>query len=140
MRLIGSNPPPDALSLAERDARFGVPGFVDDVRPYLEEASFFLCPIRDGGGTKLKILTAMSMGMVVVAHPVACEGIDVTPGRNVFFATTSDEYIGVIRDLMADQPRFNRISIEARNLVLDKYSYTVIGRDLDRQYQLIGRV
>ena len=84
--IIGGRPPDDLVALAERDDRFNVHGFVDDIHPWMEQALCYVCPIRDGGGTKLKILDALAMSKAIVAHPIACEGIDVTPGLDVLFA------------------------------------------------------
>ena len=39
-----------------------VHGFVSDVRPLLNAATIYVCPIRDGGGTKLKLLDAFANG------------------------------------------------------------------------------
>ena len=53
----------------EKDSDFCVYGFVDDVRNYIARTSVYVCPIHDGGGTRLKLLDAFSMGMVTVARP-----------------------------------------------------------------------
>lgn len=132
--LVGSNPPPAARELAGRDERFVVTGFVDDVRSIMADSSFFLCPIREGGGTKLKILNAMSMGKVVVADPIACEGIDTSPGHDALTARTAEEYVHQIRALISDPAAYQRVANAARSLIERKYSYGIIGRELERQY------
>ncbi len=60
----------------------------------VEAAALFVCPIRDGGGTKLKILDAFAMQKCVLAHPIACEGIDVSADTNVVFAEEPEEWVG----------------------------------------------
>ena len=77
-------------------------GLRPDVRPYIDEAQIYVCPIFDGGGTKLKILDALAMGAAIVAHPIACEGIDVTEGENVLFASTPQEFRDSIMRLLED--------------------------------------
>ncbi|MEZ5287583.1 MAG: glycosyltransferase family 4 protein [Vicinamibacterales bacterium] len=77
LTIVGASPPQAVLDLAARDSRVTVTGFVDDVRPYMEKAQVYLCPMRDGGGTRLKILDALSMGIPIVATEMALEGIDV---------------------------------------------------------------
>ncbi|MGF1529303.1 MAG: glycosyltransferase family 4 protein, partial [Candidatus Competibacterales bacterium] len=54
--VVGKDPTPEVLALAGE--RVTVTGFVDDVRPYLDRASLFVCPLRMGGGIKNKILQA----------------------------------------------------------------------------------
>jgi glycosyltransferase involved in cell wall biosynthesis len=135
LHLVGSRPPPAARAAAAADSRFTVTGFVEDVRPYLSKASFFLCPIKDGGGTKLKILNAMAMGSVVIADPVACEGIEATPGVELMTAVTPDDYVEAARTLMATPGRYAAMAAAARELVENRYSYFAIGRTLQTCYE-----
>ena len=72
MDVIGANPSPRLSALAARDRDFRVRGFVPDVRTDISTAALYVCPIKDGGGTKLKILDALAMGRPIVAHPIAC--------------------------------------------------------------------
>ena len=133
--LVGSNPPIEAIRLSEEDVNFKVHGFVDDIRPLVNDAGIFICPITDGGGTKLKILDALAMGKAIVAHPIACEGIDVTDGVNVMFADNVSDYITKIRLLISDDQLRLSMGVAARELVEKKYSYTAIGKQLSELYQ-----
>ena len=109
-------------------------GFIDDIRKYMEDATIYVCPIYDGGGTKLKMLDAMAMGIPIVAHPVACEGIDVVDGKHVLCATTPDEFYLRIRELVHNAKLRSTLSKNGRNLVEEKYSYDIIGMKLRRFY------
>lgn len=137
--LIGGQPPEQAASLAGRDHRFRAPGFVDDVRPYIAQAAVYVCPITDGGGTKLKVLDALAMGKALVADPIACEGIDVVEGESVRFATTPQEYVQVISELLQDSAQRTRLGAAGRQLVEQQYSYASIGEKLSGVYEgLLG--
>lgn len=136
--VIGADPPPALLELAARDPGFRVHGFVDDVRPYLDQAWIYICPIRDGGGTKLKILDALAMAKPLVADPIACEGISVAPEETVLFASTPDEYVAQIGRLLADDRLRARMAVAGRRLVETRYSYAAIGEDLSRLYQRLA--
>ncbi len=125
--IIGGRPPADLVELADRDDRFHVPGFVDDIHPWIEQALCYVCPIRDGGGTKLKILDALAMSKAIVAHPIACEGIAVTDGLDVVFAETPDQYVEAILRLRDDDPLRHGLERNARRLAVDKYSFHAIG-------------
>jgi len=126
--IVGADPPPEAADLARSDPRVRVPGFVDDVRPYLDQAEVYVCPITDGGGTRLKVLDALAMGKAMVAHPVACEGIEVRDGESVLLATTPDAFAEKIAGLLADPDRRRSIGNAGRRLVQARYSYAGIGR------------
>lgn len=128
--VIGANPPTRLLGLAQQDTDFRVHGLVPDVRPYVDGAALYVCPIMDGGGTKLKILDALAMGKPIVAHPIACEGIDVRDGHDVVFARDSNEFIKSIAALLESPARREQLSRNARSLAESVYSYTFVGRKL----------
>jgi glycosyltransferase involved in cell wall biosynthesis len=57
-----------------------VTGFVEDVRPYLEQATVFAAPLRFGAGIQNKVLEAMAMEVPVVASPLAADGLRTEDG------------------------------------------------------------
>jgi glycosyltransferase involved in cell wall biosynthesis len=54
-------------------------GFVPDALEFLREAGVVAIPTRSGGGIQIKTLDALSVGVPVVATPVAMRGIDDPP-------------------------------------------------------------
>jgi polysaccharide biosynthesis protein PslH len=128
--IVGSAPPRAILERAATLADVTVHGFVDDVRPLLEAATLYVCPIRDGGGTKLKLLDAFAMQKCVVAHPVACEGIAAAPGEEVVLADTAAAFVDAITRLLAEPERRSAIGRAARELVVARYGFDAIGARL----------
>ncbi|HEY6927053.1 MAG TPA: glycosyltransferase [Steroidobacteraceae bacterium] len=128
--IVGSAPPQAVLGAAAALEHVTVHGFVNDVRPLMNAATLYVCPIRDGGGTKLKLLDAFAMCKCVIAHPIACEGIDVTPGRDVEFADSAGAFVEAIRRMLADPAERARRGQAARQLVVERYSFAEIGRRL----------
>ncbi len=51
-------------------------GFVPDVRPLIAGSWAAVVPMRQGGGTRLKILEAMALGVPVIATTKGAEGLD----------------------------------------------------------------
>ena len=86
MTFVGTAPPKEIADAARADGHVRVTGFVDDIRPFIEEAAVMVVPIRIGSGTRLKILDAMAMGKAIVSTSVGCEGINVSNGRNILIA------------------------------------------------------
>lgn len=133
--VVGSSPPQRLLDLAANDSRITVTGFVDDVRPYLDRAEIYLCPMRDGGGTRLKILDALSMSKPIVSTTMGCEGIDVTPDLDVLLADTPEAFVRQISRLRSDARLRQTMSHAARKLAVEKYSWPVIGKNLGAVYR-----
>jgi glycosyltransferase involved in cell wall biosynthesis len=136
--IVGANPPAAIKSLEATHPGFHVHGFVDDVRPYIGEAAIYICPIRDGGGTKLKILDAMAMAKALIAHPIACEGIAVTPHKDVLFAETPAQYVEHVGQLLKDSEKRAILGANARQLIESSYSYTSIGKQLSQTYENVA--
>lgn len=135
LTVVGAQPTEILVDLAKKDNRITVTGFVDDVRPYLESAEIYLCPMRDGGGTRLKILDALSMGKTIISTRKGCEGIDVTPGKNVLIADTPAQFLSQIRKVIENPELGKMLSIEGRKLVTEKYSWEIIGKKLSNIYK-----
>lgn len=136
--IVGSAPPPAIVSLAAGLEGVKLHGFVDDVRPFLSAATLYICPIRDGGGTKLKILDAFAMQKCLVAHPIACEGIAVEVGRHVQYAETASEFAQWIGHLLAHPQEREEMGRAARALVVERYSFAQIARRLAAVFETAG--
>src|SRR5690606_17818455 len=52
--IVGKNPSDVLKAFASADKRVHLHGFVDDIEPFYAACTVYVCPIRDGGGTKLK--------------------------------------------------------------------------------------
>lgn len=128
--IVGANPPRRLIELSKNDHSFRVHGFVADVRPYLEQAAVYVCPITDGGGTKLKILDALAMKKAIVADPIACEGIEVVNGESVLFASSPEDYVCNIKLLLRDLEKRRTMGERGRQLVAQKYAYDKLGKKL----------
>ncbi len=137
--IVGSAPPQSIRDMAAAMADVTVHGFVDDVRPLLGAATLYVCPISDGGGTKLKLLDAFAMQKCVVAHPLACEGIDVTPGRHVEFAESAGAFVESIRRLLRQPQAREEMGRAARQLVVERYSFAEIGRRLSDLFESLAQ-
>lgn len=77
LTIIGADPPRKILELHSPPV-VTVTGFLDDVRPTLREAACVVVPLLVGGGSRLKILDALSMSKPVVSTAIGCEGLRVT--------------------------------------------------------------
>jgi glycosyltransferase involved in cell wall biosynthesis len=132
--ILGRHPPRALLALAKRDPRVEVPGFVPDVRPYLARAGIYVCPIRDGGGTRLKVLDALAAGKALVATGLAVEGIAVEPEVHFLRAETPAEFSAQVHRLAGDIALRAELGRQGRLLVERCYAWPVVGRSLLEAY------
>jgi len=139
LNIIGKSPPEKLLKVVSKFNNIATTGFVPDLREYMKDASIFICPILDGGGTRLKILDAMAQGIPIVSSSLGCEGIDVVDGENIYIANHPKEYVEKIKILINSLDEQNRIAKNAYHLIKSNYSYQVIGAKFNQVFKKIQR-
>lgn len=140
MTIVGANPPQEIIELSNTDRRLKVTGFVDDVRPYFIRADMYLCPMRDGGGTRLKVLDTLSMETVLISTTMGCEGVNITPNENVLIADTPREFSNQVGRVLNDSHFRSILVNNGRKLIEQQYSWSVIGERLKNTYQSISEI
>ena len=102
-------------------------GFVKDVRTK-EKNSAFIVPIRSGGGTRLKIPMAASMGLPIITTTKGAEGLDLEDGKDLLLANTPYAFIKALEKL--DDPKTrDRLRRSARKKIEKLYSWDVISKN-----------
>jgi glycosyltransferase involved in cell wall biosynthesis len=96
--LVGNAPPDEVLSLA--DERVTVTGYVGDVLPYLDAADIVVCPLRIGGGVKLKTIEALRRGKAIVSTQVGAQGLPREVRRALVIADDPHEFAGAVTRLL----------------------------------------
>ena len=129
VQLVGSDPPDEVRALTGNGVT--VTGTVPDVRPFVHRATVYVSPLRFGTGVKNKILAALAMGKAVVASPESCAGLDVAPGKHLLVAEKPDDFGAHIVRLFAEPDRRRQLGIGGRNLVVERYGWDVMGRQLE---------
>jgi glycosyltransferase involved in cell wall biosynthesis len=132
--LAGRSPVAELTQLAERDPAITVVADPADIRPFVRRASVFVCPIIDGGGTRLKILDALAMGKAVVSTTIGCEGLAVEHGKHLLVADSPQEFANAVLSLLGDESLRRRLGEQGRAQVEKLYSWKVIGEHLEEAY------
>lgn len=76
---IGRNPPVESIH-----PNIHFTGSVDEVGPWLKACDLAVIPLREGGGTRMKIIDCFAAGLPVVSTSKGIEGIPVVNGREAF--------------------------------------------------------
>jgi polysaccharide biosynthesis protein PslH len=123
--------PTERLREAGKKHGIIVTGTVDDVRPYIAEASVYVVPLRAGGGTRLKIFEALAMGKAVVSTTVGAEGLALTPGREYVAADDPRSFADAVVSLLRDTRRRRAIGQAGRKLVEERYSWAQVAEEFE---------
>jgi glycosyltransferase involved in cell wall biosynthesis len=131
MKHVGKRAGLDPSRAISADPSIEFLGFVDDIRTEITKSAVYIVPLRIGGGTRLKIFDAMSMGKAIVSTSIGCEGIDVTDGHDIMIADTPDDFAQKVIQLMQDPDLRERLSRNARRSVEERFSWKKIAPRLE---------
>ena len=136
VRWIGRASAEQQRDYAER-CGIDLTGYVDDVRPLLDDAAVHVVPLRVGGGTRLKILNSWAMGKPVVSTSVGAEGLDAVDGTNILIADQPADFAAAVMRVLEDGSLSQRLGHAGRNTVERLYSWNVIGERMIDAYLAI---
>jgi len=123
--IVGRNPPSSVLKLRKVPG-ITVTGSVPDVKPYLAAATVAIAPLRMGSGTRLKILEAFAMRKAVVSTSLACEGLNVIPGKHLIVADQPDVFAQQVVNLLKNPQARAALGKAGRELA-QAYSWELCG-------------
>jgi glycosyltransferase involved in cell wall biosynthesis len=131
---VGDSPPRWLVRSGQFDERIAVTGYVTDERPYLARCAALVLPVRTGGGSRLKALVAMAVGLPVISTRLGMEGIEAEAGTHFLQAETASEWIDSVRRLRSDAELRRRLACEARALVEQRYDWSAMREHALRAY------
>jgi glycosyltransferase involved in cell wall biosynthesis len=108
-----------------------VHGRVADVRPYHERAAVVVVPIRQGGGTRLKVLEAAAAGKAIVSTSLGIEGLTISQGRELIVADSPPDFASAVVLLLRNPALRADLGARAR-AVACRYDWSSIGKECER--------
>lgn len=136
LTVVGRNPPSKVLQLAD-GKRVTVTGSVPDVRPYMARAEAFVVPLRVGGGTRLKVLEAFSIGIPVVSTPVGAEGLGVQNEEDLLLGEHAKNFAEHIKRIQGS-PELAMKLVKNAKIVSSRYSWDAVGHQLEEAYAAVA--
>lgn len=103
------------------------------------KGTVFLAPLWGPGGTRLKILSAMSTGIPVVTTPVGATGLDVIDNTHLLIGKSPKELAQKVISLLTDSSKYYLLQKNAKKLIEQKYSWQKIANDLSRVYEEVAK-
>jgi len=108
-----------------------VTGAVPDMRPYLNDATVCVVPLRIARGIQNKILEAMAMNVPVVATSVSNAGINARDDQEILLADTPESFAKAVVTLLRDANLRECLAKQARQLVENRFSWDHSFKQLD---------
>ena len=100
-----------------------VTGQVPNITDELSIADVVAVPLRQGAGTRIKVLEAMAHRVPVVATSIAVEGLDVIHGRHLLVADQPDSFASACVSVLRDGELRTRLADAGEQLVREQYGW-----------------
>ena len=110
----------------------------DDLAPIYRQATALAVPLREGGGTRIKILEAMAIGCPVVASAKAVEGLGLTPGMHYLAAESPDGFANALAGLIRDRGRAEAMVAAAAEFVRRNNGAAAVARAVRRAVESVA--
>jgi glycosyltransferase involved in cell wall biosynthesis len=113
-------------------------GYVADIYSLIHAADMAIVPILSGGGTKLKVLDYMGVGLPIVTTKKGIEGINAKNGEDaIIVGDVNAKFTDAIKYLIDNKQEREKIGANARKLAEEEYDWDKIGEKLDNLYREI---
>lgn len=141
LTIVGARPPMDITNFARRNPQsVTVTGYVDDLKPYLDQASVMVVPVRIASGMRVRLLEAFARGIPVVTTSMGVEGIEAHHQEHLLIADEEIEFTEQTLRLLQDECLRERLATNARRLVEEKYDWRVVLPKLEAVYEKIAAI
>jgi polysaccharide biosynthesis protein PslH len=127
------------LDVLRADPAVTITGAVDDTRPYIAAAAVYIIPLRMGGGSRLKLLEALSLQAPIVSTTLGAEGFAVASGEQLLLADDAAAFAQSIVELLEDRARARSLGAAGRVLAVQRYDWRGIVPKFEVVYNLAGR-
>lgn len=134
--LVGLNPTPIMKKAAQENPQIIVTGKVADIRHYLAINSVVVAPLKNGSGTRLKILEAFASRCPVVSTSKASEGLEVQDGEHLLIR---DDVKGMVESIIQlwQKPQFKHKLVDsAYQLVKSQYSWENVSQKIAKAAEI----
>lgn len=128
LKIIGSNPPPEILSLASPVIE--VLGFVPDTTSHFQEAYVSIAPLRFGGGMKGKVGEAMSWGLPVVTTSFGSEGFGLVANEDALIGDTAEQFANHVLSLIKNPELHSKIGRNGHTFITKNYGIDAVSHKL----------
>ncbi len=102
-------------------------GYVEDIQQVVADAAVCVVPLLTGGGTRLKVLEAMSLGVPVVSTSKGVEGLDMQAGEHYLCGDSPQTFATQTIKLLTNPGLSQKLAKQAKKFVQERYQWSQIG-------------
>lgn len=135
LTIVGRNPPRWLRDEVTRSSNVDLHADVADVRSFLHSASVLAVPLRIGGGSRLKILEALSTGTPVVSTRVGAEGLRLEAGKHFIEAEVGQPMVDALATVIRDSTSATAMARSGQAVVGKEYDWSTLAKRLDDVWQ-----
>ncbi|MFV9505142.1 MAG: glycosyltransferase family 4 protein [Oscillochloridaceae bacterium umkhey_bin13] len=125
LRITGRTTPEQRAALSNLEG-VEFTGYVEDVRALIARSTVEVVPLRQGGGTRLKILEALALGTPVVSTSKGVEGLELQAGQELLVADQPAAFAAATLHLLNDSDVRTQLSEAGRQAVGARYDWAVL--------------
>ncbi len=143
-RLIAARPDARVLIVGRSPPRYydhpaiTFTGPLDDLPQAIAAADLCICPLRAGGGTRMKILEYLAAGKPVLSTTKGAEGIPIVDGRELCIADGVEAFASAALRLLDDPDGRARLGREAARFA-ERYDWSAVAEAYLSVYRGEGR-
>ena len=126
LHLCGHTPSARVREISQNRSDVTLTANPAQIAPHYQRAAFTMIPLNAGGGTRLKVLEALAMGLPMIATTKAVEGIAVENEKTFLQAESDADFVMAARRLISEPELCAALASAGRRFVYDNYGPDVI--------------
>ena len=129
LHLVGASPQ-SIPSFARKPEGVKFLGYADDLPATYAASRLVVCPIRYGGGTRVKLVEAAGWGKPIVSTTIGAEGLGMVHGNDALIADSADSFADACVSLLTDDELCKALARGARSLAEQSFDGKRIAEQL----------
>jgi glycosyltransferase involved in cell wall biosynthesis len=129
LHLVGASPQ-SIPSFARKPAGVKFLGYAEDLAATYAGSRIIVCPIRYGGGTRVKLVEAAGWGKPIVSTTIGAEGLGMVDGNDALIADTPEAFANACVSLLNDDELCRALARSARSLAEQSFDGKRIAEQL----------
>jgi hypothetical protein len=111
-------------------------GYADDLPATYAASRIVICPIRYGGGTRVKLVEAAGWGKPIVSTTIGAEGLGMVHGNDALIADTAESFADACISLLTDDELCRAVARGARSLAEQSFDGNRIAEQLGAKLRM----